>query len=666
MKRLAVNFILQVFFSAVLGAVTALIIFLGTLLIPTPGSLINYLMYLVITIAVLLLSYFLLTRNKIYWHKSVPFFAGMALIIWMISRNVYTDSVLYKYFVLSLIVVFVLATTKKILVSTYYLLKNNVKISKKGIVWGWNINTVPALDTMDMNAPLQSMEKIKRIRSNVGDDNLFASFEGKLIQIKNAILNKKNIKFNRIFCINGSWGSGKTGLIKLLREALSKVLNKDKKYQEPIWLDFNPWLYNNQDELVKDFFADLKQKTYENWYIDLEPEISSITKTITPSFEGMGLKIPFFDLLPKIFTFPKISRSTQDSLNKKLENIDRPFIVVFDDVDRPCEIQEIILIVKLISLLTNLNNIIVIAAFDYKRVSKLISKQTNDAGQKFLEKFIHKTYTIPPYEYKELESIFISDSLDSGKLSSNLIDSSKRIFQEFVWSANRQWFRISESQKDKSDNIVLDPLYERYKDLYLDLSPGGNYPLDYKNTISPILKNSIADLINGSIHDMASLVRSFVKPIQKIKRARIWEDYSSQLKNDLSQFNISATEERYTHMHSFLLEREDLYGQILFDQIANLFLQLEQAYPIVVDNEHRGVYEHIKNTFLERVQDYVNRYEDVKDEDYIKVVNWLIEPMTPRDVVKFALNVEEELVDWNDLDAGERVVENSTKEIYQY
>ena len=70
--------------------------------------------------------------------------------------------------------------------------------------------------------------------------------------------------------------------------------------------------------------------------------------------------------------------------------------------------------------------------------------------------------------------------------------------------------------------------------------------------------------------------------------------------------------------------------------------------------------------FEKIIQEYVNKFEDVKDDDYTSVVNWLIETMTPRDVVKFTSNIDEELSDWDNKEIIERIVDSSVKELYQY
>ncbi len=664
MRNKIFNFGIPIF---LLGIITIILIYFTAVLLNSLNlPLTSYLLNITIVLSTILLTYWLLTKKRFDFYKLFVFYLGLIVGIW--STDITLQNTQFKYFVGLYTAIFILKTIISFLQYILHRIRKDIKFEKNKISWGIDINLInKAENNNSLSLPLDSFEKINKIRQNMNDKNLFTALEGILDKLKNTVLNKNNIKFNRIFCIDGNWGSGKSTLIQLLKESLSKFNNKaDSKYKEPVWLDFNPWLYNNQDELIKDFFSDFKQKSYENWGIDLEPEISSITKAITPSFEGWGLKIPFLDLLPKVFNSDKTSDKDKASLNKKLKNIDRPFIIVLDDVDRPCEIAEIILIVKLISVLSNLKNITVVTAFDYKRVSQLISKQTEDVGQKFLEKFINKTYKIPVCEYKELEAIFISNLIESGKLTTSNINFAKPVFQEFVWAANRQWFRASESNSSKSENIVLNPLYERYKSVYIELNPGGNYAKDYEVTIYPILTTAISDLINGNTSNIDSLVRSFVKPIQKIKRVALWNDHSSELKDGLSQFGIPASEEIYNTINSFLSDRDDLYGQYLHDQIVVQFTQLEQRYPQIVDNDHKATYESFRNNFLVRVQDYINRFEDLKDNDYTMVISWLIEPMTPRDVIKFVSNVSEELSDWDNKDIIERIIETSVKDIYQY
>lgn len=45
--------------------------------------------------------------------------------------------------------------------------------------------------------------------------------------------------------ISGSWGVGKSSLVKMVAESLKKTESADKKY---IFLDFNAWLYQGYDD----------------------------------------------------------------------------------------------------------------------------------------------------------------------------------------------------------------------------------------------------------------------------------------------------------------------------------------------------------------------------------------------------------------------------------
>src|SRR4051794_40726370 len=56
--------------------------------------------------------------------------------------------------------------------------------------------------------------------------------------------------------IEGTWGSGKSSLLFLIEEALTKLPKK----QRPSVVNFRPWLVGNRDALLTNLFASLGQK----------------------------------------------------------------------------------------------------------------------------------------------------------------------------------------------------------------------------------------------------------------------------------------------------------------------------------------------------------------------------------------------------------------------
>ena len=60
--------------------------------------------------------------------------------------------------------------------------------------------------------------------------------------------------------LNAPWGAGKTSFLHLLEERLKLVETDDMSSgAHPIVMHFNPWMYNNVEQLVKSFFSQLSR-----------------------------------------------------------------------------------------------------------------------------------------------------------------------------------------------------------------------------------------------------------------------------------------------------------------------------------------------------------------------------------------------------------------------
>ena len=84
--------------------------------------------------------------------------------------------------------------------------------------------------------------------------------------------------------IEGEWGSGKSSLINL-------ILNRVRFEKNNLVIEFNPWNFSSQYDLVKDFFT-LMAEELKN---DNEGLMRNITKyiskvTVAPSYRWLQLR----------------------------------------------------------------------------------------------------------------------------------------------------------------------------------------------------------------------------------------------------------------------------------------------------------------------------------------------------------------------------------------
>src|SRR4030042_6226495 len=58
----------------------------------------------------------------------------------------------------------------------------------------------------------------------------------------------------------GEWGNGKSSLLKLVQHYLLESLNIEYKNKKPIIINFNPWNFSDQNQLITLFFNLLSQQ----------------------------------------------------------------------------------------------------------------------------------------------------------------------------------------------------------------------------------------------------------------------------------------------------------------------------------------------------------------------------------------------------------------------
>lgn len=199
-----------------------------------------------------------------------------------------------------------------------------------------------------------------------------------------------------VVAVVGPWGSGKTSVVNLVKEAL------EESPALPI-VEFNPWMFSGTDELVHSFFRELAAQLRLKG-----PKLAGIAETVDEYSELLSpiSLVPFIGAWYDRFrSTAKVFREYQEwrqgsvgdqksKLSDELAKLDQPLVVVIDDIDR-LESSEIRDIFKLVRLTASFPNIVYILAFDRKRVEDALEQAGFD-GRAYLEKIIQLGYDVPP------------------------------------------------------------------------------------------------------------------------------------------------------------------------------------------------------------------------------------------------------------------------------
>lgn len=226
----------------------------------------------------------------------------------------------------------------------------------------------------------------------------------------------------------GPWGSGKTSILNMLREALQA----DPAI--PV-IDFNPWIFSGTDELIEAFFRELSAQMRLK-----EPRIAAIADAV----DAYSELVSPMSALPVVGAWIDRVRGSAKALKKfhdrrkgsvneqreklaaELTKLDQPIVVVIDDIDR-LESPEIRDIFKLVRLLASFPNTIYVLAFDRARVEDALTQAGFD-GRAYLEKIVQLGVDVPVVPAASMLRV-IGESLETAL---NGLDAENR-FDEDVW-----------------------------------------------------------------------------------------------------------------------------------------------------------------------------------------------------------------------------------------
>lgn len=201
--------------------------------------------------------------------------------------------------------------------------------------------------------------------------------------------------------IFGTWGSGKTSLMLMLRKKLESHYNV-----RTIW--FNAWKFDDEEQiwaaLIQAILSQLDKPPGNNAKLRLEELINSIEWMNFLKFVSKSLisGIPDINGLKESVKFSKKTETIlgfEEKFEKLVDSYDIERLVVFiDDLDR-CKMDATIDILEAIKLLLNSKKCVYILGLDYQRVLDAVSGRFVESSRKvaedYLDKIIQLSFYIP-------------------------------------------------------------------------------------------------------------------------------------------------------------------------------------------------------------------------------------------------------------------------------
>lgn len=277
-----------------------------------------------------------------------------------------------------------------------------------------------------MNSPLILDKPINKKSEDILDFDIFSR---NIVNMLRTV--PKNESFNFALC--GEWGSGKTSIMNLSID----ILEKESLYNI---VRFNPWNVIKKENLVNEFFKQLKGVIYKetndkkiliklsNYYKILFESIPN-TSFLTNLFKSLSLKF--------LRNNQTITTQKEEIVNYlKNEYSGRPILIVIDDLDRLTN-DEICEVLKLIREIANFPNVIYCVLFERNQVVNAIEKELGiNFGEEYLRKFFQIEWMVPVFEKEKIKKYLFSlleqNELCQKKFNSDMIEYYDVIFDKCI------------------------------------------------------------------------------------------------------------------------------------------------------------------------------------------------------------------------------------------
>ncbi len=414
------------------------------------------------------------------------------------------------------------------------------------------------------------------------------------------IVTDKKIPRSLVIGIYGKWGEGKTSVLKFIQTELEET--------EAVIINFNPWLFSDQKQLLKSFFESVAFAVNKKLYTSKEL-VAKIFSEYADSIGALaGQWIPGAGAI--IGTGKKISEKLRkdsiEDLKKKVDDLiieaNTNFVVFIDDIDR-LDIDEVQSVFKLVKLVGDFPRTSYILSFDNDMVASALGPRyasgDKQSGYDYLEKIIQIPLHLPKASKKALRDYTLSlidDSLKKLSLTLEKKDTASFVrafddtFLHFLENP-RLGVRLNNSisfaipllkgEVNLSDLMIIEGIKVFFPQLYQFIRDNGHYFLrSYMNIgsssysrISETEKANVKKAIDNQllIHDKSDqqnileMLLELFPPLRTLYRNTAFPDYT--YKQWFREKRI-CSQQYFPRFFSYVVAEGDI-SDVFFDGLFN-------------------------------------------------------------------------------------------------
>lgn len=295
-------------------------------------------------------------------------------------------------------------------------------------------------------------------------------------KIINELYNSINLCKNEkrfIISLTGSWGSGKTTILNIVKSKLAK--------DRFILIDnFDAWKYNNEEYLFYAMFDEIIKNIGINFSsLELRKFVNLCNNMISSKIDLKFSNIILED---------KVIENIKETINNYLDINNKRVVFVIDNLERTNE-KNIILILKTIATILDINRFIYILSYDEKEM-KDIFKNKLGINYDYMEKVVQLPLKVPEIDKNDIDrictkcmsSILINYGIEKERVKEylpaiKLFNSQIKDLRSFKRKINSIFNSnfYNENYLNRIDLFLLELIHEENESLYISIKDNYQY-----------------------------------------------------------------------------------------------------------------------------------------------------------------------------------------------